>query len=117
MEDLYTSNDCKSTRFIFYPPYESWPFPQIPSHPPPNLEVYQAQLKSSSMLDGDQDQAKPISKMLQDFIDGNRNLHDVTKEIIEETDDLTIEDFLSDLINVLTDCQQSEVQSRLLKAF
>lgn len=39
------------------------------------------------MLDGDQDQAKPISKILQDFIDGNRNVRDVIEEVIEETDD------------------------------
>lgn len=62
---------------------------------PPNLEVYQAQPESSSMLDGDQDQAKLISKILQDFIDGNRNVRDVIEEVIEETDDPTIEDFLT----------------------
>lgn len=62
---------------------------------PPNLEVYQTQPESSSMLDGDQDQAKPISKILQDFIDGNRNVHDVIEEVIEETDDPTMEDFLT----------------------
>lgn len=47
------------------------------------------------MLDGDQDQAKLISKILQDFIDGNRNVRDVIEEVIEETDDPTIEDFLT----------------------
>lgn len=78
------------------------------------LDVHQAQPESSSMPDGDQDQAEPISKLLQDFIDKKRTLHDVIKEVIEETNELTIEDFLSDLTNVLAESQDNEVQSRLL---
>lgn len=78
------------------------------------LDVDQPQPESYSMLDVDQDRAEPMSKTLQDFIDGNRSKQDVIKEIIEETNELTIEDFLTDLTNFSTECQQSEVQSCLM---
>lgn len=70
--------------------------------------------QSYAALDLDQEEAKPISKTLQDFIDGNRCMNDVLEEVIEETDELTIEDFLSDLTDCLIECQQSEVLSRLM---
>lgn len=73
-----------------------------------------AQPQSYTALDLDQEQAKPISKTLQDFIDGNRSMNDVLEEVIEETDVLTIEDFLSDLTDCSIECQQSEVLSRLM---
>ncbi len=73
-----------------------------------------AQPQTYTALDLDQEQAKPISKTLQDFIDGNRSMNDVLEEIIEETDELTIEEFLSDLTDCSTECQQSEVLSRLM---
>ncbi len=66
------------------------------------------------MLEVDQDQPKPVTKMLQDFMDGNRSVDDVVKEVIEETDPLTVNDFLGDLADFLPECQQSEGQSRLM---
>lgn len=41
-------------------------------------------------------------------------MHDVVEEVIEETDELTVEDFLSDLTDCSMECQQSEVLSRLM---
>ncbi len=78
------------------------------------LDLDQPQRESSSMLEVDQDQPKPETKMLQDFMDGNRSVDDVVKEVIEETDKLTVKDFLTDLIDFLLGCRQSEGQSRLM---
>lgn len=68
------------------------------------VDVYQAQPESSNMPDVDQEPAQPVSQTLQDFIDGNRSMHDVIEEVIEETNELTVEDFLSDLINSSKEC-------------
>lgn len=65
------------------------------SHPQPNLDLYQTQPESFSLLEVDQEQAKPKTKIVQDFIDGNRRMHDVMKESIEETNELTIEEGLT----------------------
>lgn len=72
------------------------------------------QPQSSTVLDLDQEQEKPISKALQDFIDGNRSMQDILEEVIEETDELTVDDFLGDLMDCLMACEQSEVRLRLM---
>lgn len=79
------------------------------------LDVDQHQRESSSMLEVDQDQFKPQTKMLQDFMDGILSVDDVVKVVIEETDKLTVQDFLEDLTNFLpAECQPNEGQSRLM---
>ena len=53
--------------------------------------------------------------MLQDFMDGNRSVDDVVKEVVEETDKLIVQDFLEDLTTFLAmECQPNEGQSRLM---
>lgn len=63
-----------------------------------------AQPQSSTVFDLDQEQEKPISKRLQDFIDGNRSMHNVLEEVVEETDVLIVDDFLGGLIDCLMEC-------------
>lgn len=78
------------------------------------LDVDQPQRESSSVHEVDQDQPKPETKMLQDFMDGNRSVDDVVKEVIDKTDQLTVNDFLADLADFLPECQQSKGYSRLM---
>lgn len=67
------------------------------------------------MLDVDQELAEPLSQTLQDFIDGNRSVHDVIEEVIEETNELTIEDFLSEPDKLFEwNASRVEVQLRLM---
>lgn len=41
-------------------------------------------------------------------------MDDVLEEVIAETDELTVDDFLGDMMDCLMECQQSEVRSRLM---
>lgn len=66
------------------------------------------------MPNSDPDKVQQGIKMLEDYIDGKRNVHNVIDEVIKEENELDIGDFLSYLTSFATKCQQSEVQSRVV---
>lgn len=66
------------------------------------------------MPNNDTDKVQQEIKMLEDYIDGKRNAHNVIDEVIKEENELDIGDFLSYLTSFATKCQQSEVQSRVV---
>lgn len=66
------------------------------------------------MPNNDPDKVQQEIKMLEDYIDRKRNAHNVIDEVIKEENELDIGDFLSYLTSFATECQQSEVQSRVV---
>lgn len=66
------------------------------------------------MPNNGQDKAQQEIKMLEDYIDGKLNAHNVIDEVIREDNELDIGDFLSYLTSFATTSQQSEVQSRVV---